>query len=78
MYACMCVYKNMRKTCFVFRPTFCKCFMHMCHVRCTPNTSHGHILKSNVAVAAVPWMSVFNMCVWLVLWAWQIRQHRFE
>ena len=36
------------------------------------------MLKSDVVVAAVLWVSVFKMCLWQGLWARQIRQQRFE
>ena len=71
----MCI-KHVKNVSCVFKPTFCMCFIHMYHVRCTPNTSHSNILKLKVAVAAVPWVSVFNVCLWLVFWAFQIKQQR--
>ena len=43
-----------------------------------PNTSHGNFLKFKVAVAKVPWVSVFKMCLWQEFWARQVRQKRFE
>ena len=62
----------------MIKPTFCMCFIHMHHFRCTPTTSHSHILKFKVAVAAVPWVSIFNMWLWLSFWGSQNRQKRVE
>ena len=70
--------KHMQKVCCVFKPTFCMCFIDMYHFGYTPNTSHSHSLKFKVAVAAVPWVLVFNMCLWQGFWARRIRQTRFE
>ena len=70
--------KRRKNACCVFKQTFCMCFINMYHFQCTPNTSHSHIMKFKVAVAAVPWMSVFKMCLWLVFWVCQIWQHCFD
>ena len=76
----MCIkqYNTCKNVCCLFKQTFCMCFINMYDVRCSPNTSDSHILKFKVAVATVPWVSVFKMCLWHVFWACQIRQHRFE
>ena len=54
------------------------CFISMYMFRCAPDMSHSNILKFKMAVAAVPWVSVFKMCLWLVFWACKVRQQRFE
>ena len=54
------------------------CFIDMYHFRYTPNTSHRHILKFKVAVAEVPWGSIFKMWLWLRFWGSRNQKKRFE
>ena len=49
----------------------------MCDFRRSPDESHSNISNFGGAVAVVSWVSVFQMWLWLVFWACQIRQKRF-
>lgn len=50
----------------------------MCHFRGAPDSSHSNISKFGSAVAAVSWVSVFQMCLCPVFWACQKNRARFE